>query len=152
MKAQFCFLLFILSACTLSAQVNWQGGAPGHETDWNFACNWSDNRIPDDFDNVVIPDCSARGNFYPVIDTRNARVQSLLVYSGARLTITKHAKLMVLGYGLPGGSLDNFGTLENHGTLEVIEPVMHDIKYAGNGILIHTKSNIDPDVCEVQCH
>lgn len=151
MKTRLSFLLSLMTLFTLSAQVQWRGGFPGHETDWACARNWSDGRIPDDMDNVIIPDCSARGNFYPLIRTETARVQSMEIHGNARVSIAENGKLTVLGYGIPGGALLNQGLLENKGTLEVIEPVIHALKYTGPGTLIHRRSDLKPDECTFQC-
>ncbi len=151
MKTRLSFLLALTTMFTLSAQVQWRGGFPGHETDWECARNWSDGRIPDDMDNVLIPDCSTRGNFYPVIRTKVARVQSMEIHGNARVTIAENGKLTVLGYGLPGGALLNQGVLENKGMLEVIEPVMHAVKYTGPGTFIHRRSDLKADECTFQC-
>ena len=150
MKTRLVLLSALISTMALTAQVEWKGGFPGQETDWFCARNWSDNRIPDDFDNVVIPDRSTSGNFYPVIQNRKARVQSLDLHSNASLTIKSGATLTVLGFGLSGGALTSLGTLENHGTLEVIEPVLHAVQYKGKGTLIHRRSGLKADnsVCD----
>ena len=150
MKTRLFVLLALISALPLTAQLTWKGGFPGQENNWFCARNWSDNRIPDDLDNVTIPDRSTQGNFYPVISGQEARVQSLNLYSGARVTIEASAQLTVLGYGLPGGALLNLGSIENHGILEVIEPVLKKIDYAGKGTLIHRKSNLTPDDCKCE--
>ncbi|MBK6933247.1 MAG: hypothetical protein IPH12_21205 [Saprospirales bacterium] len=145
MKTRLVLLIALLPACFLSAQVEWKGGTPGQETNWFCPQNWSDNRIPDDFDNVIVPDCSSKGNFYPVIGHKTARVQSLTLHSSARLSIGKNGKLSVLGFGLPQGALVNLGTLDNNGTLEVIEPVLHALDISGTGVLIHTRSATAPE-------
>ena len=144
-------LMFLMTTLSLSAQVEWRGGFPGRETDWQCARNWSDNRVPNDLDDVMIPDCSTRGNFYPEIRSKTARVQSLTLHSQSRMTVDAGAYLTVSGYGLPGGALLNLGTLENNGTIEVAEPVLHAIEYTGKGNLIHVMSNLQPDLCEVDC-
>ncbi|MCC6459454.1 MAG: hypothetical protein IT260_03220, partial [Saprospiraceae bacterium] len=133
-----------------SAQVQWRGGFPGRETDWSCARNWTNNRVPDNLDQVTIPDCSTRGHFYPVI-SHLAEVQSLEIHSNARLTIAPKAQLTVMGFGLPGGALFNQGVLYNEGTLQVIEPVMHALEVSGRGTVIHSRSELVPDICEVEC-
>ncbi|TNE59164.1 MAG: hypothetical protein EP344_09100 [Bacteroidetes bacterium] len=150
MKTRLVLLCTLISSLTLTAQVEWKGGFPGQETNWFCAQNWSDNQIPNDLDNVVIPDRSTNGNFYPVIRSEEASVQSLAVYSGAKLTIQTGARLKVMGFNLPGGALFNHGDLINNGTLEVIEPVIHAVQYAGKGTLIHRRSmlKVDDFVCE----
>lgn len=151
MKTHLVLLPALLTVFSLQAQVEWRGGFPGRETDWLCARNWSDNRVPDDLDNVVIPDCSGRGAFYPEIRSRSARVQTLRINSGAAVSILAGAKLTVAGYGLPGGALFNLGKLENNGTLEVIEPVLHAVDYHGAGTFIHRRSDLQPDICSVNC-
>lgn len=150
MKTRLVCLLALFSAMSLIAQVEWRGGFPGQENDWFCAKNWSDNRIPDDFDNVVVPDLSTRGNHFPVVKGKEARVQSLQLQSGAKIRIESGAQLTIMGYGLPGGALLNLGAIENHGTLEVIEPVLHALEYSGKGTLIHRRSNLDPDHCKCE--
>ncbi len=144
-------LMTLLASFSLTAQVEWRGGFPGRETDWQCARNWSDNRVPNNLDDVIIPDCSARGNFYPVISRQPAEVQSLLLDNQARMTIAAGAQLSVFGYDLPDGALLNLGTIENNGLLQVYEPVMHAVEYSGKGQFIHVMSDIKPDICEVEC-
>lgn len=152
MKTRLVLLLALSTVVSLlHSQSEWRGGFPGRETDWLCARNWSDNRVPDEMDNVVIPDCSSRGNFYPQIRSRSACVQSLNIYSGATVSIQAGAKLTIAGYGLPGGALLNLGKLENNGTLEVIEPVLHAVHFDGHGTFIHRRSDLQPDICSVNC-
>lgn len=150
MKKQLFVLLALISSFAIAAQSTWKGGFPGQENNWFCARNWSDNQVPNNLDNVVIPDRSTSGNYYPVIAGKQAQVQSLDLHSGAQLTIEPGAQLSVLGYGLPGGALLNLGAINNHGTLEVVEPVLHALEYSGKGTLIHRKSNLTADdfVCE----
>lgn len=144
-------LMFLMTTLSLAAQVEWRGGFPGRETDWQCARNWSSNRVPNELDHVIIPDCSTRGNFYPEIRTKTAAVQSLTLNSLAHMKVTAGANLSVVGYGLAGGALLNLGTIENNGTIEVAEPILHAIEYTGNGTLIHIMTDLQPDICEVDC-
>lgn len=150
MKTRLVCLFALFCTMNLIAQVEWKGGFPGQENNWFCANNWSDNRIPDDFDNVIIPDVSTSGNHYPVIEDQNARVQSLELQSGAKIRIESGAQLSILGFGLPGGALLNLGAVENYGTLEVIEPVLHAVDYSGKGTLIQRRSNLSPDHCKCE--
>ncbi|MCO6462075.1 MAG: hypothetical protein J5I59_11780 [Saprospiraceae bacterium] len=66
--------LFIILFCLVLTSVvrgqkitEWRGGTPGRERDWNCSKNWSHGKVPDEFSDVIISDCSSRGNFYPVI-------------------------------------------------------------------------------------
>lgn len=92
-----CFALAFLPSSALTAQVEniWKGGAPGQERDWDQAANWSLNRIPGEFDIAVIPDCSTRGGFYPVVWIEQPAVLGLRILSGAELYIAKGAILAV---------------------------------------------------------
>ena len=97
-KQQFFSLAFstalILSvAVSASAQISntWNGGTPGHETDWSYFKNWSLGKTPDVFDNVVIPDVSSTTRCYPVIATGEVEVLSLEIQTGASLTLKKSA-------------------------------------------------------------
>lgn len=142
-----CLLFALISTLGLMAQVEWRGGFPGQENNWFCASNWSDNHVPNEFDNVIVPDLSTRGNHYPKIKNEEAKVQSLQLHSGSTITINSGAQLTVLGYDLQGGALLNLGTIENHGVLEVVEPVLHAVDYSGNGLLIQRQSNLEPDHC-----
>ncbi|MBP9120305.1 MAG: hypothetical protein KBF59_05525 [Ignavibacterium sp.] len=66
---KYLAILFIFISIELNAQklTEWRGGAPGRERDWNCSKNWSTGRVPDEFSDVIIPDCSGRGGFYPVV-------------------------------------------------------------------------------------
>ncbi len=150
MKTHLVVLLALTTALPLTAQTSWKGGAPGQETDWYCASNWSNNRVPGEFDQVIIPDCSTRGNFYPVVRRGSASVKALNIHSNAHLTIASGAQLSIRGYGLPGGALLNLGAIQNNGTLEIIEPVLHAVDYSGKGMLVHRKSNLTPDDCKCE--
>ncbi|MEQ1745956.1 MAG: hypothetical protein ABMA02_11045 [Saprospiraceae bacterium] len=97
----FVFALFsaliISNVPSLIAQrvVFWKGGAPGMESNWNCPKNWSNNRVPDAFANVVIPDVSSRSRTYPVIDRVGAEVGSLSLESGSALLILNSGSLEI---------------------------------------------------------
>lgn len=151
MKTRLVLLFALMSTMSLFAQTVWKGGFPGQENNWFCQRNWSGNQVPGDLDDVIIPDRSTQGSFYPVVSQDKVQVQSLAIQPGARLTIRKGATLSVRGFDLPGGALFNQGALENNGTLEVIEPVMHAVNYTGQGSLIHTRSALAPDICQFEC-
>jgi hypothetical protein len=69
MKNLILITLFTIGTyCAYSQKTTtWRGGTPGHEKEWNCNKNWSSGKVPDTFSDVVIPDCSSIGNFYPVI-------------------------------------------------------------------------------------
>lgn len=96
-------------ANTLSAQriVEWKGGMPGQETNWNCARNWSTGQVPDIFSDVIIPDVSTTTFAAPVIKSGSFEVNSIELLSNAQLTIGVGAELSVTlsdnGFGNPKG-------------------------------------------------
>lgn len=90
--------ILFLTLCTSAFSqktVTWKGGAPGHETEWNYAKNWSTYAIPDGFSNVVIPDVSTTSLASPVIQMRRVEVNTLYIEPTALLTVEKGALLVV---------------------------------------------------------
>lgn len=82
-------LLLITASFQASSQVTskWRGNTPGHEHDWNYASNWSNNRVPDEFTDVIIALDIALSYSYPVIHSGSIEINSLHVWPGAILTI-----------------------------------------------------------------
>lgn len=74
----------------------WKGGHPGQPTEWNCAQNWSLSQVPNEFSNVVIPDVSTQTNAYPVLRNTDTEVNSLVLLSGASLTVASDASLSVV--------------------------------------------------------
>lgn len=92
----FAICFFALFSINLSAQKNnvWEGGAPGHESDWHYYKNWSLGKTPDAFDRVIIPDVSASTQKYPIIQEGAIEVLSLEVQAGASLILFRTARIM----------------------------------------------------------
>jgi hypothetical protein len=82
-------LLLTLSTINGFCQITsiWKGNTPGHKMEWDFASNWSNNRIPDEFTDVMIPVDITLGNNYPVISNGSVEVNSLTVSSGAHIQV-----------------------------------------------------------------
>ena len=74
----------------------WKGNTPGHEVEWAYASNWSNNRIPDEFTDVVIPFDITLGKNYPVIRTPNVEVNSLSVIAGAQIQMDAACTIRIL--------------------------------------------------------
>lgn len=95
----FCFSLLVCFSApsSLFAQkaITWKGGAPGRETQWQCPGNWSENKVPNEFSDVVIPDISTRGLNYPVLNDV-AEVHSLRLEGNAIFTIAPQGYLTVL--------------------------------------------------------
>ena len=72
----------------------WLGGKPGRVSDWNVAANWSKHRVPNEFDNVVIPNTGATTQTYPFI-TGEVTVQSLHIESGAEIVLRDRSSLII---------------------------------------------------------
>lgn len=88
----------MLALCTNAFSqrtVTWEGGTPGHENEWNYAKNWSNDAVPDAFSNVIISDVSTSSLSCPIIKKGKAEVNSLFIEPSAFLTIEKVAQLIV---------------------------------------------------------
>lgn len=82
-----------LFTASLAAQNEniWQGGKAGLYADWHVASNWSEHRIPNEHDVVVIP----VSHSYPVV-TGTVIMQSILIETGAEIALRGKASLVVL--------------------------------------------------------
>ena len=102
-------LAFSVFQNTVSAQIPaiWKGGTPGRPNDWNCATNWRENRVPDEFSNVVVPEVSTTSFASPVIFSGEALVNALFLAPNASLTVGKKARLTVRGQeeDLPDGQV-----------------------------------------------
>ena len=95
---QLIVLLSLLIPTMLTAQntITWEGGTPGHETNWNEPRNWDANRVPNENDKVIIL-LRNNGHFaQPVID-REVHVAWVEIHAGAELTITSSGQLILDG-------------------------------------------------------
>jgi hypothetical protein len=75
----------------------WKGGTPGQTANWNCPRNWSTGRVPDAFQNVIIPDVSTGSGVYPVIEMDGQEVNAIVLESGAMLEIKERGSLIVFG-------------------------------------------------------
>lgn len=91
--------LLTLTTTIITAQntVTWVGGTPGKETKWHEAKNWSNQRVPNEFSNVIIPDVSTTTFSSPVIAFGEVELNAILVESNAGLTVLKDAQLVIYG-------------------------------------------------------
>lgn len=96
-----CTALFLMLCVHGYAQrtTTWKGGTPGRETAWDCPKNWSNNAVPDEFSNVIIPNVSTTTRSLPVIRSGEVEVNTLFIHPNARLTIAASAELRVLGQG-----------------------------------------------------
>ncbi len=81
----------------------WTGSV---STDWNTAGNWGDGCVPDETDNITIPNFGSKYiNNYPVI-SGTADCNDLTVENGASLTINSGASFIT------NGAITNNGTIQ----------------------------------------
>ncbi|GAB4487267.1 MAG: hypothetical protein OHK0019_02080 [Saprospiraceae bacterium] len=106
-------LLFFSNEMSAQIQNVWVGGVPGSPIDWNVAANWSLQRVPNEFHDVVIPNTSKTTFSYPVI-VGAVEVHTLRVESGARLYILETGTLHLHAVGKKMNEvLANKGEIDN---------------------------------------
>lgn len=120
--------LFTFLTNATFAQVIWKGGTPGAETQWNEARNWTTNKVPSEFDNVIITDLSSKGNFYPVINTKVQPIAHLNIQGGATLEITTKGELIIDGSNTYNNGITLVGHIHNKGQINIIDPAMKAIE------------------------
>jgi hypothetical protein len=125
--------ILTLSATIAFAQqtVTWKGGTPGKETSWNEAKNWSNNKVPNTFSDVIIEDVSTSTFSTPKIKDGIIELNSIHIASNTKLSIEADAKVIVYSYaeGLFKENIDIKGTLMVMGEFEGDElknVVIHD--------------------------
>lgn len=108
-------LFIIFAGSEVNAQIRnvWVGGTPGRPIDWNVASNWSLQRVPNEFHDVVIPNTASTTFSYPVID-ESVEIHSLHIQNGARLYILETGELHLNAVGMEMKDvLANSGEIEN---------------------------------------
>jgi hypothetical protein len=99
MKNLLIAIFTLLTTITFAQQaVTWNGGTPGNETSWDEARNWSNNKVPNEFSDVIIPDVSTSTFSTPVIKNGTFELNSLQIASNGKLTVESSAKMIVYGY------------------------------------------------------
>ena len=135
MKNLLIAILTLSATITFAQQtVTWKGGTPGNETNWNEAKNWSNNRVPNIFSDVVIEDVSTSTFSTPSIEGGIIELNSIRITSNAKLTVGVNAKVIIYSHteGLFKENLDIKGTFMVMGELENSElknVVIHDNNY-----------------------
>ncbi|MCR9287957.1 MAG: hypothetical protein NXI23_11270 [Bacteroidetes bacterium] len=96
MKTLLFAALTLISTITFAQQkVTWEGGTPGKETSWNEPRNWSNNTVPNEFSDVIIPNVSTTTFSNPVIKKGQFELNSIKIESNGYLTVDATAKLVV---------------------------------------------------------
>lgn len=125
MKILLIAIFTLTTTITFAQQsVTWKGGTPGKETNWNEARNWSNNKVPNEFSDVTIPDVSTSTFSNPVIKKGTIELNCISIGSNGQLTVESDAKVIV--YGFAEGIIKENLNLE--GTLFVME------EYANSGL------------------
>jgi hypothetical protein len=114
MKTLLIAIFSLFTTITFAQQaVTWIGGTPGNETSWNEAKNWSKNKVPYEFSDVIIPDVTTTTFSAPVIKRGTIELNALQIASNGKLTVESEAKLIVYGFasGILKGNVNLEGTL-----------------------------------------
>ena len=112
-------VLVFQSFNSVNAQNIWIGGAPGQETEWNVAKNWSENRVPDWTQDVIIADVSTSSGYFPIIEDEVEPIAHLEIQSNAILTIHPEGKLIVDGISTFNSGITLIGEIEIDGDLDI---------------------------------
>lgn len=124
MKNLLIIILTLSATFTYAQQtVTWKGGTPGKETSWNEAKNWSNNRVPNIFSDVIILDVSTSTFSTPIIKSGTIELNSIQITSNAKLTVGENAKVIVYSHavGLYKENLNIEGTFIVMGEIENAE-------------------------------
>ena len=114
MKTLLIAILTLVSTSIFAQHsVVWKGGTPGKENVWNEARNWSNNKVPNEFSDVIIPDVSTSTFSTPIIKDGMIEINSLRIDSNAQLSIETSARLIIYSHaeGLIKENIKNEGTL-----------------------------------------
>ena len=84
MKTAMVMILSLLTFSSFAQTTSiWRGNAPGHENKWECPSNWSNNRVPDEFTNVIIQVDISNRHKYPVLNMIQTEINSLSIWPGA---------------------------------------------------------------------
>jgi len=123
-------ILFIATGLQ-SQSLYWEGGTPGREKDWNCAENWQENRTPGIMDRVVIPNLHSKGEWYPEVKQQAEPIATLLMLSGAELTIDDDGVLTIDGATTYADGLINKGIIIVKGDLNIVNVALSQILNSG---------------------
>ncbi len=148
MKAIPQFLTSLLTltclflASSVMAQNTWKGGIPGAETDWNNPRNWSEGRLPDWSDDlVIIPNVRSQSGYFPIVKTPVPDIACLSIEGGAKITILSSGHLTINGESTFNYGILNTGEVFNSGYLTILETALsplanHAENIYNNGIFV----------------
>ncbi len=121
MKLTYVVAIFLFSCNFLSAQIetNWLGGYPGRTKDWNCPYNWSNGKVPNEFNTVYIKAKDFSNQYFPVIYKGNFKIRNLVITHGAKLYIKEQASLTIKNNSL---EKDQINRIQNNGRLIFSNP------------------------------
>ena len=144
-------LTLATSFATAQVTVNWKGGTPGQETNWNYAKNWSNNQVPNEFTHVVIA-ANNNGHFAQPVISNYVAIASVQIQSGASLTISGKGTLEIdgeftysNGIAMYGGFLFNNGKIMLS-NVEFLRGAFQLDNIQGNGRLFIDGAQMNGDV------
>lgn len=114
--------IFLISFLPAFSQSVWKGGTPGRPTDWMEPRNWSDQRVPDWEDGVLIP--HLWHNSYPVINTGVPAIAHLEVEGGAHLYIGPKGHLLIDGGATTNSGILLTGLIRNEGAVSIFNTAL----------------------------
>lgn len=118
------FTIFFVTT-SLTSQNYWKGGTPGAENNWHTPQNWSENRVPDWTDPlVIIPDVSSESGYFPQITKQVPAIPSLMIEGGAKITVREGGFLTIDGATTYNHGILNIGALYNYGNLSIKETAL----------------------------
>ena len=133
-------VLLIQTFNAVNAQNFWKGGTPGQETEWNVAKNWSENRVPDWTQDVIIPDVSTSSGYFPIIEDEVEPIAHLEIQSNAILTIHPEGKLMVDGISTFNTGITLIGEIDVDGDLEIKNTALNAVENLSGKPLFDNKA------------
>lgn len=97
-----CIVVIALASAYINgfSQISsiWKGNAPGHEHKWEWPGNWSTDRVPDEFTDVIIPLDHTSGLNYPTISQVEVEINSLFIYPLAYIEL-KNGSIKIVDAG-----------------------------------------------------
>ncbi len=136
------FITFLFSVCflpSINAQNYWKGGIPGKETDWNTARNWSENKVPDWSEEVIISDVSTQSGCFPIINNSIPSIAHLKIYSNATLTILSKGNLLINGSVTYNSGVYLAGKIISEGEIIITNTALMEIENQGGQMIFENK-------------
>jgi hypothetical protein len=98
MKGIILFMTILVTQQFSYSQIEnvWIGGHPARPNDWSCAANWSRNKVPNEFSNVIINANEMKSISFPKIEDEKVLIRTLRINKGAQLKISYKSTLEIL--------------------------------------------------------